>query len=98
MIVQHHKLECPVEKWDYCIQSQGHSKGSNVNEYLSWRLSSEPQNIPGMVMQHHKPECLSEKLVHCVGCQGHSKGLYTQNMTIFVVSSKLLVGLQPFLV
>ena len=20
--------ECPVEKWDYCIQSEGHSKGS----------------------------------------------------------------------
>ena len=25
-IVQHYKLECPVEKWDYCIQDQGHSK------------------------------------------------------------------------
>ena len=28
LIVQHHKLECPVEKWDYCIQGQVHSKGS----------------------------------------------------------------------
>ena len=27
MIVQHHKPECPVEKWVYCIQGQGHSKG-----------------------------------------------------------------------
>ena len=28
LIVQHHKSECPVEKWDYCIQGQGHSEGS----------------------------------------------------------------------
>ena len=28
MIVQHHKPECLVEKWDYCIQGQGHSKSS----------------------------------------------------------------------
>ena len=28
LIVQHHKPECPVEKWDYCIKGQGHSEGS----------------------------------------------------------------------
>ena len=28
LIVQHHKLECPVGKWDYCVQAQGHSKSS----------------------------------------------------------------------
>ena len=28
LTVLHHKLECPVEKLDYCIQGQGHSKGS----------------------------------------------------------------------
>ena len=27
LIVQHHKPECPVEKWDYCVQGQVHSKG-----------------------------------------------------------------------
>ena len=53
---------------------------------------------PGMVMQHHKPECRAEKLVLCVQCQGHSEGLYNQNMTISVVSSKMLVSLQPNLV
>ena len=26
--IQHHKLECPVEKWDYCVQDQGHSDSS----------------------------------------------------------------------
>ena len=49
-------------------------------------------------MQHHKPECHAEKLVHYVQCQGHSKGLYYQNMTISVVASKLLVGLQSNLI
>ena len=27
-IVQHHKPNCPVEKWDCCIQGKGHSEGS----------------------------------------------------------------------
>ena len=53
---------------------------------------------PGMAMQHHKPERHAEKLVHRVQCQGHSKGFYNQNITISVVSSKLLVGLQLNLV
>ena len=66
-----------------------------------WTISSEPHTEPakpGMVMQHHKPKCHAEKLVHCVQCQGHSEGFYIQNMTISVVSSKLLVHLQPNLV
>ena len=49
-------------------------------------------------MQHHKPKCHAEKMVHCVQWQGHSEGLHKQNMTISVVSSKLLVGLQQKLV
>ena len=53
---------------------------------------------PGMVMQHHKPKCHAEKLIHCVQCQGHSEGLHNQNMTISVVFSKQLVGLQRNLV
>ena len=28
LIVQHHKPECCVEKWDSCVQGQGHSEGS----------------------------------------------------------------------
>ena len=28
VVVQHHKPECPVEKWDYCVQGLGHSEGS----------------------------------------------------------------------
>ena len=50
---------------------------------------------PGMLMQYYKLKYHAEKLVYCVQCQGHNKGLYNQNMTISVVSSKLLVDLQP---
>ena len=46
-------------------------------------------------MQHHKTDCHAEELVHCVQCQGHSEGLYNQIMTISVLSSELLVSLQP---
>ena len=53
---------------------------------------------PGIVIQHHKQEHHAEKLVHCFQCQGHSEDLYDQNIIIFLVSSKLLVGLQPNLV
>ena len=28
LIVKHLKPECPVKKMDYCVQGQGHSKGS----------------------------------------------------------------------
>ena len=27
LVVQHHKLEYPVEKWDSTVQGQGHSEG-----------------------------------------------------------------------
>ena len=50
------------------------------------------------IRDSHKPECHAEKLVHCVQCRGHNEGLYNQNMSISVVSSKLLVDLQPNLV
>ena len=48
---------------------------------------------PVMVMQHPKPECRTENLDYFIQCQGHSEGLYNQNMTISVVSSKLLLCL-----
>ena len=49
----------------------------------------------GVVVYYHEAMCHVEKLVYCLQCQGHSEGLYNQNMTISVVSSKLLVDLQP---
>ena len=41
---------------------------------------------------------MQKKLVRCLQCQGHSEGLYNQNLTIFAISSQLLVHLQPDLV
>ena len=38
--------------------------------------------------------CPTEKLVHYLQCQDYREGLYNPNMTIFTVSSKLLVCLQ----
>ena len=52
----------------------------------------------GIVVYHHEEMRHAEKLVHHLQCQGHSEGLYNQNMTIFTISSKLLVHLQPNLV
>ena len=44
-IVQHYKPECPVEKWDYCVQGQGHSEGSKCQCMFVRMISSEPQNV-----------------------------------------------------
>ena len=52
-----HKPECCVEKWDYCIQGQGHSKGQNVSECLSrWYLLNHGTFFTklGMVSHHHE--------------------------------------------
>ena len=35
LMVHYHKKECLMEKWDCCVQGQGHSKFQNVNECLS---------------------------------------------------------------
>ena len=52
----------------------------------------------GMVVYYYEAMCHAEKLVHSLQCQGHSEGFYQQNLTIFTMSSKLLVCLQPNLV
>ena len=49
-------------------------------------------------MYYHEAMCHVEKLVHYLQCQGYNEGLYSQNMTIFTISYKLLVHLQPNLV
>ena len=45
LIVQCHKLEYPVEKWDYRIQGQGHSRDSECHLMYVQMISSESQNI-----------------------------------------------------
>ena len=43
--IQHHKPECPVVNWDYCIQGQGYSEGSTCQWMFVWMIFSESQNI-----------------------------------------------------
>ena len=52
----------------------------------------------GIAVNYHESMCHVEKLILYLQCQGHSEGLYNKNMTIFTVSSKLLVSLEPNLV
>ena len=52
----------------------------------------------GVVVYYHEVVCHAEKLVHYLQCQGHSKALYNQNLTIFTISSEMLVRMQPNLV
>ena len=51
-----------------------------------------------MAVYYHEAVSRAEKLGHCLQCQGHGKGLYNQNMTIFTISSRLLVCSQSNLV
>ena len=51
-----------------------------------------------MVVYFHEAMCHAEKLVQYLQYRGHSGGFYNYNMTIFTISSKLLVRLEPNLV
>ena len=51
-----------------------------------------------MMVYDHEAMCYAERLVQHPQCQGHSEALYNQNMTVFTISSKLVVRLQPNLV
>ena len=65
---------------------------------IGWTLFRQDETKLHTVVYYHEAECHAEKLVHFLQCQGHSKGLCNQNMTIFTIPSKLLVGFQPNLV
>ena len=58
------KPECPVEKWNYCVQGQGHSKGSKCQWMFVEMMFSESQNISlpyfAMLKQHREPESRAE--------------------------------------
>ena len=52
-----------MDKWDCCVQGQGHSKSSELLNLLLY-----------MVMHHYELECLPKILVCCLQGQGHSEG------------------------
>ena len=64
---------------------------------LSISLTAQPFFFTtlGMVVYYHEAMCPAEKVVHYLHCQGQDEGLYNQDMTIFTISSKLLVHLHP---
>ena len=49
----------------------------------------------GVVVYYHEAVSYAQKLDWCLQCQGHSEGLHKQKNSIFTISSKLLVRLQP---
>ena len=65
-------------------------------------VSPEPLNLffnfffltkLGVMVYYHEVMCHAEKLGHYLQCQGHSEDLHNQNMTVFTISSKMLVHL-----
>ena len=49
----------------------------------------------GMVVYYHEAMCPAENLVTVFNVKVTAGGLHNQNMTIFTISSKLLVRLEP---
>ena len=75
-----------VEKLDYCVQGQGHSRGSKCRWMFVWMLSSEPQNIllPSLLWWcsiMSQSVMRKKTIVCCHQGEGHSKGSCDQNMT-----------------
>ena len=101
-MVQHHKTECHLEKLDYCVQSQGHSKDSKCQWMFVRVIAFEPQNIlfPNLVWRCSimSQSVMQKKNVCYLQDQGHSEGSYDQNMTLSVISTELLILRQPDLV
>ena len=105
LIVQHHNPECPVEKWVYFVQGQGHSECSKCRWLIVGMIFSESQNIllPNLV-RWCSTMSQSVMWIFCCCCycylqgQGHSEGSYDQNMTISTTFSELLIPWQPNLV
>ena len=101
--------ECPVENWDYCIQSQGYKEGSECQWIFVQMIFSESQNIllPNLVwwcsIRNQESECSVEICCCCCCCcylqgQGHSEGSYDQNKTLSTIFAELLIPWQPNLI
>ena len=106
LIVQDHKPECPVEKWDYCIQGQGHSEGSKCQWMyvrmiftlyvrlcllnISWTTTRF-----NWMVHLHKLECLVWKLDYCFQGQDHSESSKLDWIFMYLIYSVPLISLQP---
>ena len=77
LIVLYHKPECFMEKFDCCVQGQGHSKISKCQWMFVQMIFSELRNLLqptklGMVMHHYELDCRSKRLVCCLQGEGHN--------------------------
>ena len=95
LIVQHQEPECPVEKWDYCVQFQGHREGLKC-QWMFFRviffwITEHFVAKFGMVMQHYEPECHAENFVVVVA-------IFKVKVTATAHIIKMLIPWQPNLV
>ena len=51
----------------------------------------------GMVMQYYELVCHADFFFHYLQGQSYSEGTHDQNMTVYSISSELLILLQPSL-
>ena len=73
LMIHHHKPECLVKELDYCIQGQGHNKGSKCQCLSRWYLPNCQAFVTklGIAMHHHEPECHAKRFFRCF--QGHTR-------------------------
>ena len=85
------------KKLNYCIQGQGHSKGSKCQCLSGWYLIIARNFVTklGIVMHHHELGCQAKRLVSYLQDQSYSEGSSDENMTVSTIFSELLTPLLP---
>ena len=80
--------ECPDDIFSVCpiVSAQFLHNCSTISFFFFTKLGR-------VVYYYHEAMCHVEKVVHYLQGQGNSKSLCNQSMTIFTISSKLLVYL-----
>ena len=94
-MVVYYEAMCHAEKLVHYLQCQDCSESDCVRSVFSEPLSHFFKKYEFDMAVYYVAMFHAEKLVHCLQCQGHSEGLHNQNLTVFTISSKLLVHLQP---
>ena len=89
-----------MERLDYCIQGQGHRKGSKCECFSRWCILTTNDFVTelGIVMHYYELEWHAKRLVCYLEGQSDSKGSYDQSMTVYTMFSELLILLLPNLV
>ena len=81
LMIYYHKPDCPMKKWDDCVHSQGHSKGSK-SQWMFVQMNCSTL-VRWCIIIHWS---VMQKMLVChLQGQGLSKGLYDQHMTVSTV-------------